>query len=182
MKFDYYIYAYIRGKNSNIAPIGTPYYIGKGRGKRAFDNHGHHALPEKQRIIFLETNLTEIGALALERRMIKWFGRIDMGTGILRNETDGGDGVTNPSEITKKKYSEAMKKVWANRSKDEVTKIIKKILIKNDGHMSESAKEKLREIHKTRVYKKRSEESKQRSSIARIKYLNQKKLKGNKNE
>jgi hypothetical protein len=44
-------------------------------------------------IVFLEQNLSEIGALALERRYIEWYGRKNMNTGILHNKTDGGDGV-----------------------------------------------------------------------------------------
>lgn len=32
----YYVYAYIRSKDSDTAKAGTPYYIGKGKHKRAF--------------------------------------------------------------------------------------------------------------------------------------------------
>ena len=83
----YYVYAYLR-KNSR-----TPYYIGKGHDDRYKQKSHKVKIPtDPDRIVFLETNLTEIGALAIERRMIRWYGRKDLGTGILRNMTDGGEG------------------------------------------------------------------------------------------
>lgn len=81
----YYVYAYIRTD-------GTPYYIGKGCRNRAFVKHTHINKPTNDRIIILEANLTEVGSYALERRLINWWGRKDVNTGILRNRSPGGEG------------------------------------------------------------------------------------------
>jgi hypothetical protein len=93
----YYVYAYIRSKDSKTAKAGTPYYIGKGKGRRLYQKHTTVSVPrDKSYIIVLESNLTNVGALAIERRLIKWFGRKINNTGILLNHTVGGEGNTSP--------------------------------------------------------------------------------------
>ncbi|MFZ9249293.1 MAG: hypothetical protein ACO23D_05830 [Candidatus Nanopelagicales bacterium] len=109
---EYYTYAYLRED-------GTPYYIGKGRGKRIFDKSSRRSCPvpkDKKRIIYLKKNLNEEEAFKHEKYMIAVFGRRDLGTGILRNLTDGGEGFS----------SLQMKLFWEKRNKEKNKKIIRK--------------------------------------------------------
>ena len=119
----YYVYAYVRSE-TNI-----PYYIGKGKYNRAYNYHKGVSVPkDKSKIVFLEKNLTEIGAFALERRYIRWYGRKDNGTGILRNMTDGGEGAAgrvNTPELSAK-LSAASKINAANMLKNKTHPFLRK--------------------------------------------------------
>jgi hypothetical protein len=73
----------------------TPYYIGKGVGKRIYSKQKNINQPkDKSRIIFLKQNLTEEEAFKHEKYMIAVFGRKDLETGILHNRTNVGEGTS----------------------------------------------------------------------------------------
>jgi len=131
----FYVYAYLRSKDSITAKAGTPYYIGKGLGQRAFFKNKRHIRPplDGTLIVILESKLTEIGSLALERRMIIWYGRKDLGTGILANLTDGGDGMSNPSLLTRQKIANGQ--LGKKQSKEHILKAAaKRIGVKRPNH------------------------------------------------
>lgn len=79
---DFYVYRWHREDDS-------PYYVGKGKNKRAFRTSG----PSHDRIQ-LRNVPDEQSAFVLERFLIAFHGRKDNGTGILRNLTAGGEGTS----------------------------------------------------------------------------------------
>jgi hypothetical protein len=111
----FYTYAYLRLD-------GTPYYIGKGQRDRAYSkNHINIFVPPKERILFLKKNLLEEEAFNHEKYMISVFGRRDLGTGVLHNRTEGGEGSANISDATKEKMRQ--KKVGKSLSLSHIKKL-----------------------------------------------------------
>jgi hypothetical protein len=146
----FYTYAYLREDR-------TPYYIGKGQGRRAYKKGSNETIKlpkDKSRIIILKKNLTEKEAFKHEIYMIVVFGRKDNGTGILRNLTDGGDGMSG------------------YKHSDEALLFLRERMIGNQfakgyKHFIE-IKEKISKANKGRVH---TEERNKKISKSKIKYL-----------
>jgi hypothetical protein len=166
----FYTYAYLRKDR-------TPYYIGKGSGRRIYCKKGRPCSKpkDKSRIIFLKQNLTEEEAFKHEIYMIAVFGRIDLGTGILHNKTNGGDGISGAimSDEQKRKMSEARKgeknpnfgkpgaflgKTHSEESKRKISEVQK------GKTLSDEHKMRISEAKKGKKGRTHSEESKRKMS------------------
>lgn len=153
MKNIFYVYEYIRDD-------GTPYYIGKGSGNRAFIKNKRGLPQDPTKIKFIKTNLFESEALDLEKTLIAKYGRKDLGTGILINLTDGGEGISNPSASTREKLARA------KRNESVETRLKRSAAAKNRKRepLSEETKQKIREKN---TGKKRSDSAKRKMAEAK---------------
>lgn len=159
MSQNFYVYLHIRKD-------GTPFYVGKGRGKRAFASskreRGMHwkqiveaefsqSYIPKENVVFLSTFLSEEDALNIEKYWIALFGRQDIHlSGVLVNKTDGGDGVSGYRHTT-----EAIHRIKLCRSRqkkyvhtEETKKRISKSLTGKTGKIGFSGKSHREEVKK----------------------------------
>ena len=96
MNNEYYVY-------EHATEDGDVYYIGKGKGNRAWSKEGRNdfwrkkALKHGMAVSIVEDGLTEQEAFDLEVSLISHYGRRDNGTGCLVNLTDGGEGASGAS-------------------------------------------------------------------------------------
>jgi hypothetical protein len=106
----FYVYMYLRCKNTFHGKIGSPYYIGKGTKNRAFMTRKFKP-KDINNIKFYATKLTEGDAFFLEIMLIAKYGRLDNKTGGLWNRTDSGEGSVGiiDTEETRKRRSDSHK-------------------------------------------------------------------------
>jgi hypothetical protein len=132
----FYVYLWLREDN-------TPYYVGKGRGKRAFVKHRVGEFP-KSRVLIRDV-FDEKEAFEMEIFLIQFYGRKDLGTGCLRNLSFGGEGAAGSprSEETRRKISIAS----AGRKHSEES--IQKMREAKKGHLvSDETRQKLSKAFK----------------------------------
>lgn len=157
----FYVYMYIRNKDSATGAIGTPYYVGKGCGDRAYVKHYAPVPADPANIVFVKQNLSEQKAFDLEIELIAKYGRKDLNTGILHNRTDGGDGISNPSHDTRKKLAQA------KRNESPETRLKRSIAAKNRPR-TQCSEETKRKISDANTGKKRSDSAKKKMALAKL--------------
>jgi NUMOD3 motif len=137
---DYYVYEYLRTDN-------TPYYVGKGCKSRWKSSDHNVPIPPIDRVRFVKTNLEEQQAKDLEIELIAKYGRKDLGTGILRNLTHGGDG--SSGRIATKEMKQKIKEARARQI------------------ITEETCEKMRRAHTGRVHSIETKQKMSESAIGR---------------
>lgn len=123
---DPYIYVLCR-------PDLRPFYVGKGVKRRALDHEAEarttRRLSHKLNVIraiqrhggsiryVVEDGFSdEAAAHARERELISLIGRYDLQRGPLTNQTDGGEGISNPSEESRQRRRESL---WGSDGDDD---------------------------------------------------------------
>jgi hypothetical protein len=178
MNNKYYTYAYLRED-------GTPYYIGKGTNRRAYLQLNHNVkVPTKERIIILKNRMTNDEANRHERYMIFVLGRKNIGTGILRNLTEGGEGVLGlkqseeskkkmrkpKSEEHKKKVRDSIKTKWDNGEYDKQEWRNRELGKKQSGETIKKKSESLKKYYEKNKKIVTEEQKKQISETLKKKY------------
>jgi hypothetical protein len=134
---DFYSYLWLRED-------GTPYYAGKGHGSRAFVRGTHrYVYPprDKTRIVVFILH-DEAEAFESEIALIDLFGRKDLGTGCLLNQTSGGEGV--PHQFYSAELREKLRRA-AQKSRPPLSAAHKEKLriLRTGTKLSQNHKEKI---------------------------------------
>jgi hypothetical protein len=161
------VYAYLRESD------GTPYYIGVASTSDRPASKYHRVKPPRDRrfIRIPRSDLRREQAWEWEKYFISHYGRKDLGTGILRNQSDGGEGNNGyrHTEETKRRVSESMK--GRKQTPEWIKKRASKIRGENNGMFgrqhSEETKAKMSQLRKGVKRGPMSEEAKRKISEAK---------------
>ena len=102
----------------HLKPSGEVFYIGIGKTKnfkRAYSKNNRNKWRKnivskyEFEVQILTKDLSEQDIKDLERALISWYGRRDLGKGTLVNLTDGGESTINMSEQSRQKYQKKLK-------------------------------------------------------------------------
>ncbi len=129
----YYVYLYLREDK-------TPYYVGKGSGKRINQQHKFGGgkllpLPPLDRRVIVKYFDSEEKCFLFEEWLIEIYGR-KLDGGILNNLCKGGGGYTRGKNFDRQKYNE--------KNKDRIRESQKEYREKNKEILSQKQKEKYR--------------------------------------
>lgn len=118
---DFYVYFHRK------ATTGEVFYVGKGCGKRAWDNskrlkHWKNTVKKHGLIVeIVHHGLQEWAAFEIERELIAFYGRHDLGLGNLVNLSDGGEGPSNPSDQIRKLLADAQRgRVYSDEAREKM--------------------------------------------------------------
>ena len=149
----YYVYEYLRED-------GTPYYVGKGTGFRAYCKRPYKP-KDNSRIKIVKEGLSESEAFDLEMSLIKKYGRQDLGTGMLKNKTAGGEGGSKSNDTIKKLSSANKGKIPWNKGLTKTDqRVLKNAESRSKVRYSEETKQAFR--------KPKSEEAKKNMSLGQL--------------
>jgi len=168
----YYVYLWLREDR-------TPYYVGKGKGYRAFSKHIIGCPPPKDRVIIVKEFEDEDESYLFEEWLIQVYGRKCEG-GILLNTSIGGrkrnSRVRTESEFeerqkkTVKKYQQSGKgketyKKWVAENKERVKEMKKKYYDKNREILNEKARNSKSKKEADKIYREKNR--KRRAQVAK---------------
>lgn len=132
----FYTYLWLRAKDGTF-PATTPYYVGKGRGNRAYEDADHCVHPPTDlSLIVIFPCQSEQEAFDEEKRLIALHGRIDLGTGCLRNRTAGGEGISGYKfQEHSLKVMSTKRKAWTEANPEKVKANIARLAVINQGRV-----------------------------------------------
>jgi len=115
--YRFYVYMWLRSKDSSTAKSGTPYYVGKGFANRAY----RKGCPsDKSNIVIVESRMLEEDAFTLEIELIAQYGRKDLETGILINFTDGGEGTSGYTHTKETKMLQSKSSIGKKKTPEHI--------------------------------------------------------------